>query len=329
MQLIIDTEGAHLKIKDGCFLVTLGETVRIISPTKITSIAIGDKASLTAAVVILAAEHDVPIIFNNSYGKPMARTHGKYFKNEATIRRKQVLFALETAATEWIIETFRLKLIGQTENIKFLKYHRPSIDGLADKYFLDSQNWLSEMWGHRISLLKECGNSLMGLEGTTARQYWQLIEEGLNNQTLFDNRTRMPAHDPFNCALNYGYGMLYNVVETAVLAAGLDPQLGFLHADDFYKPTFVYDMIEPFRPWVDRIVLEEALTGRMSNQYFDAIEGGFTLNRNGKNWLIPLFNDSMQEKSRFREKQLSRQGHINRFAGEFAVALKNFNNEAV
>jgi CRISP-associated protein Cas1 len=115
--------------------------------------------------------------------------------------------------------------------------------------------------------------------------------------------------------------MLYNVVETGVLAAGLDPQLGFLHADDYARPTLVFDMIEPFRPWVDRLLIEQYLTKQAKAEYFDARDKGIYLNALGKRWLIPLFNSFMLEKIRFQEKQLSRKNHINRFAGEFAQML--------
>jgi CRISPR-associated endonuclease Cas1 len=68
-------------------------------------------------------------------------------------------------------------------------------------------------------------------------------------------REHRGAVDPVNSALNYGYGMLYNQVQHALLLAGLDPYAGFVHVDRPGKPSLVLDAIEEFRqPIVDRTV---------------------------------------------------------------------------
>lgn len=48
---------------------------------------------------------------------------------------------------------------------------------------------------------------------------------------IFPGRENRGAADPVNSLLNYGYGMLYQQVETALILAGLDPFGGFLHVD--------------------------------------------------------------------------------------------------
>ena len=127
----------------------------------------------------------------------------------------------------------------------------------------------------------------MGIEGNMARVYWRFLSESLPQPYQFPKRSRRPAQDMFNAALNYLYGMLYSVTESAALAAGLDTHLGFLHADEYNRPTFVFDLIEPYRPWIDKL----------------------------------LFNDYMAQRILFRGRRLSRKNHIYRFAGEFAQKL--------
>ena len=69
-------------------------------------------------------------------------------------------------------------------------------------------------------------------------------------------REHRGARDVVNCSLNYGYGILYAQVESAILLAGLDPYAGFLHVDRPGKPSLVLDLIEEFRaPVVDRVVM--------------------------------------------------------------------------
>jgi hypothetical protein len=48
--------------------------------------------------------------------------------------------------------------------------------------------------------------------------------------------------------LNYGYGVLYSLVEKACIYAGLDPFVGFLHTDNYVKKSLVFDLLEPYRP---------------------------------------------------------------------------------
>lgn len=69
------------------------------------------------------------------------------------------------------------------------------------------------------------------------------------------------AVDPVNALLNFGYSLLAAETLIACHGAGLDPALGILHADRDARLSFVYDLMEPARPAVDRCVLD-LVTGR-------------------------------------------------------------------
>jgi len=58
-----------------------------------------------------------------------------------------------------------------------------------------------------------------------------------------------------NLCLNYGYAVLARHWLNITLQAGLDPHLGVLHADRAGRPSLVLDLMEPWRPWVDRTVV--------------------------------------------------------------------------
>ena len=55
--------------------------------------------------------------------------------------------------------------------------------------------------------------------------------------------------------LNYGYAVLESEVRIAVVRAGLDPEIGYLHSNRRGRLSLVYDLMEPMRPVVDRAVL--------------------------------------------------------------------------
>lgn len=71
----------------------------------------------------------------------------------------------------------------------------------------------------------------------------------------FVSGTNRHATHPVNATLNYAYGVLESQVRTATVAAGLDPTIGYLHACRPGRVALVYDLMEPLRPRVNRLVL--------------------------------------------------------------------------
>ena len=67
-------------------------------------------------------------------------------------------------------------------------------------------------------------------------------------------RNRDATH-PINAMLNYGYAVLESQVQMTVVAAGLDPTIGFMHAPGERRSALVLDLMEPMRPVVDLVVL--------------------------------------------------------------------------
>ena len=125
--------------------------------------------------------------------------------------------------------------------------------------------------------------------------------------------------------INYLYGMLYAVVEQALFAAGLDPHLGILHTDEYDRPTLSFDLIEPFRPWIDRLIVEKILQKEIESSFFEPVEGGIFLSDNGKRFLIPAFNGWMLGQVRWQSRQLTREAHIYHAAASLAKTI----NESV
>jgi CRISPR-associated protein Cas1 len=88
------------------------------------------------------------------------------------------------------------------------------------------------------------------LEGRAAAFYWQ---------TLF-GRIKGFRRDregiPPNNLLNYGYAILRAVVARALVGSGLLPSLGIHHHNRYNAYCLADDIMEPYRPYVDRLVAE-------------------------------------------------------------------------
>lgn len=61
---------------------------------------------------------------------------------------------------------------------------------------------------------------------------------------------------PPNNLLNYGYAILRATIARAVAGAGLLPTLGIFHRNRYNAYCLADDIMEPFRPFIDRIVVE-------------------------------------------------------------------------
>ncbi len=86
------------------------------------------------------------------------------------------------------------------------------------------------------------------IEATAARIYWP---------GLFGADFRRRGDDRRVQALDYGYAVLRGIVCRAIVAAGLHPALGLHHSRAGNSFALADDLIEPYRPIVDCVVLRE------------------------------------------------------------------------
>ena len=90
-------------------------------------------------------------------------------------------------------------------------------------------------------------NEIRGIEGISSLIYWSSIKNIIPSEYNFENRSKKPATDLFNAMLNYGYAILSSQITIKILEAGLNPDIGLLHADLNYRHSLTYDLIEEFR----------------------------------------------------------------------------------
>lgn len=93
------------------------------------------------------------------------------------------------------------------------------------------------------------------VEAEAARRYWPL---------LFGAEFRRDkGGDAINGLLNYGYAVLRAGIARAVMAAGLHPGFGLMHSSRSNPMVLIDDLMEPFRPVVDREVWRLVQNGTM------------------------------------------------------------------
>jgi len=93
--------------------------------------------------------------------------------------------------------------------------------------------------------------------------------------------------------LNYAYAILYGKVEKALIIAGIDPFVGFLHRDDYNYKSMVYDFIEPYRIFVEVPIFRLFSAKKIKQEHIDEIANGVTLNASGKEILVEKLNKAL------------------------------------
>lgn len=91
-------------------------------------------------------------------------------------------------------------------------------------------------------------------EGRAAAYYWKNIFDGITNDDFIRGR----FDDEPNNLLNYGYAVLRAVIARSLVGAGLLPTLGIHHHNKYNAYCLADDIMEPYRPYVDSLVLEIA-----------------------------------------------------------------------
>jgi len=309
MQLVINSRGSYLRKKNNCFLIKNEDKVFEISVKKVDSILITTSAYLSTDAIKFAMDNNIDIIFLDYFGNPYGRVWHSRLGSTTLIRRKQLESSTGVRglnlAKEWII----CKIDNQIELLKNLKNSRVHKEDILKSYidFIEKK---------KIVLLKiegsleEKRNGIMAVEGMAAKEYFKALSYIIPDRFKFKGRSRNPAKDEFNCLLNYGYGVLYSVVEKGCILAGLDPYLGFIHADNYNKKSLVFDLIEMFRILVDKTVIYLFSKRKVKKEYFDQIKNGLSLNKEGKAVLIGALNETLEKKVRYRGRNIKNRNII-------------------
>lgn len=319
MIIIIDDFGVTIEKNNFCFELSSEKGVRIINPHKITAMHILKPCTITSPAILLAAEFEIPVLFFSEAGKIKAKLYSPGFGSIATIRYNQVFFTNSAESTQWIKKCLIFKIEEQLSLLAWCKNRTPSCAEKIDACLSDLNNSCKKLQTNTDI------ENIRITEAVAGKYYWDIPSQIMQPYMPFQKRSQHPGTDNFNALINYAYGMLYSVVESATVTAGLDPAIGIMHAEEYNKPVFVYDAIEPFRPWTDKVVIELCMQKIFTAQHFEKKENGIWLSKSGKQILIPAINNMLFEATLFNKKRIKRKDQIQYFLTTLAqYLLKEF-----
>ncbi len=268
MELIVDERGSFIGKHQGRLRVTNDNGKKLEVPIMHLQqvIICGGGVAISSDAVRACSEEGIPIHFISINGTPQASLYSAGLTGTVLTRRAQ-LRAYDGPTGVALARAFTLGKLGNQANL--LRYAAKNRKETAPAVYeqlmavagevVDYQIAVERLRGETVDELRE---ELMGIEGRYAARYWQAIGLLVPAELNWPGRETRGASDPFNQALNYGYGVLYGQVEHAIVLAGLDPYAGLLHADRPGKPSLVLDLIEEFRQAVvDRPLLGQITRG--------------------------------------------------------------------
>ena len=325
MDLILNTFGTSLVKDNFTFLVIHKDGKQRLDPAKLKSISLSKGAQISSDAAMLAIEHEIAVNFVDGMGRPIGRIWSNRYGSVSTIRKNQVDFAFSKQAVDWIKEMLVAKIDNQMAIM--LSFSPPGIDAekLIEKSIHRLEDYKTKIKSAQGELVSELSPTFRGWEGAASRIYFECINLFLPESMKMNGRSQHPAMDLPNCLLNYGYGVLYGKIESALIKAGIDPYLGIMHRDDYNRPVLVFDVIEKYRVWCDYVVFSLLIQEAINEDCFSVKDdGSFWLEALGKRILIQALNDYLGEVIKVGIAERSRTTHIDLFAQSLAQKFLNF-----
>ena len=299
MELVLDTYGVSLSRDNEGFVVVSDGKKQRIPHSSVDSIQISRGAQVTSDAVLLAIEHEIPVIFTDRGGSPKGLVWSPQYGSVSTIRKGQLSFTASKDAVGWIKDVIVCKIRNQKALLRsFCDDDGPG--GSLNKSLSDLDGFTRRIKALRGEHVSDIAEKLRGLEGQSARIYFSAMNACLPENLRFKRRSQHPAKDAANACLNYCYGMLYSQVEEALIKAGIDPYIGILHRDDYTRPAMVYDVIELYRTWADYVIYSLLSQGIDTDELCSCEKNGrgvcsCRLEQLGRRIITQSFNDYLDE----------------------------------
>ncbi|WP_068088958.1 type I-C CRISPR-associated endonuclease Cas1c [Polycladidibacter stylochi] len=267
--LYITSDGAWARKEGANIVVQLDGTVKGRAPLHLLSAVVCfGNVGLSPQLMYACAESGVSICYLNTYGKFLARVEGPLSGN-ILLRRAQHLRSLQ-APHEVAGAIVSAKIANQRSVLRrYLRDYKDD-DGAVNTA---EQNLTRICNG----ALETCNvEELRGHEGDAARIYFSVFGKLIGQESFgFAGRSRRPPRDEVNALLSFLYVLLTADCRSALETVGLDPQMGFLHADRPGRPSLALDLMEEFRaPLADRVCLSLINRRQLSPKDFSRESSG-------------------------------------------------------
>ncbi len=273
--LYVNTPGSYLRLDNATLRVDVERETRLRVPLHhLQSVVCFGPVGLSAPLMHRLADEAIGLVLLDDNGRFKARLEGATAGN-VLLRRAQHLRSMDKA---FALETARAFVAGKIKNARQVLQR-----GARESKAADEAARLTRGADDLAASLRALPSApdldtLRGFEGEAARQYFGclalLVRMDARPHFAMDGRNRRPPRDRINALLSFLYAMWMNDCRSAIEAAGLDPQVGFLHALRPGRAALALDLMEEFRPYADRLALSLVNREQLNAESFVQREGG-------------------------------------------------------
>jgi CRISPR-associated protein Cas1 len=279
-----------------------GAVVNEVIVRRIEQVVVFGNVALTTPVMQYCLQNEIPVTFLSQHGSYFGRLEATMADN-AEMQRFQFLrsidepFALETAKA--IVGS---KISNSRAMIRRRKSALQGGDGAAHSRMASNLDSMADLAVKAAAC--EDIDVLRGLEGKASALYFEcyglFFRRDLPFHTASFQRVRRPPTDPVNSLLSFGYSMLHTNVFSMVRLSGMNPYIGFLHAERKGNPALVSDLVEEFRTVIDSLVLYTLNRGLLQERDFYCRKDrpGCFLSNEARKKYIGIFESRMWQESR-------------------------------
>lgn len=261
------------------------------------SVCVFGASSISPPAMDLCWEHGVAINFLSENGYLQARVTG-VTDTSVTLRRAQFRVADDPVRAAAIARQIVAGKIQNSRN-SLLRGGRETDDTAEQRQLTDAADALAR----QLSDLAKTNpplDQLRGVEGMAAQTYFSVFGLLLKQQRddfAFTTRSRRPPRDRINCMVSFLYALVRHDCIAALTSIGLDPFVGFLHADRPNRPSLALDLMEEFRPWLaDRLAVTLINRQQIQPDHFVLREGGAVeFTDAGRKLVIKAYQERKQE----------------------------------
>ena len=207
------------------------------------------------ALMGACVERGVGLSFFDRKGRFLAGAYGEQ-RGNVLLRKTQYAWSEDTEKSLAIARNF---IVGKLYNGRWVLERAVRDHGL--RIDTGSVKATSMRLDGSLRSAAECEtmDSLRGIEGDAAAEYFGVFDELVlrDRETFrFTGRARRPPTDAMNAMLSLFYTVLAFDCASALEGVGLDPFVGFMHADRPGRRSLALDLMEELRPVLaDRFVL--------------------------------------------------------------------------
>jgi len=270
--IYITSEGAWLR-KDGANLVLEldGKEAARAPLHMLDGVVSFARAGASPALMAACAEAGITFSFLEPNGRFLARVEGARSGN-VLLRRAQYRTSDDPALQVPIVRGI---VIAKTANQRAV-IRRAMRDHGGSQALEAAERRLSDV-GRRV-LTVDGVETLRGLEGEAGAVYFGVFDRLIrvsDPDFAFKTRSRRPPLNRLNALLSFLYAMLGHDCRSACETHGLDPQVGFLHADRPGRAGLALDLMEELRPVLaDRLALNLVNRRQLAADDFVTDEAG-------------------------------------------------------